>query len=75
MDRGLSAEVSAQYGGLAQMPLAGQAMVMAYNLTALSPTDPNIVRYQLILGVKMRSLFVTPIAGGGQGDAGPHLGG
>jgi hypothetical protein len=27
------------------MPLAGQAMVMAYNLTALSPTDPNIVRY------------------------------
>jgi hypothetical protein len=51
MDRGLSAEVSAQYGGLAQMPLAGQAMVMAYNLTALSPTDPNIVRCPH-LGVK-----------------------
>ncbi len=43
LDRGLSAELSAQYGGLAQLPLAGQAIVMAYNITALSPTDPNIV--------------------------------
>jgi hypothetical protein len=43
MDRGLSAALSAEYGGLAQLPLAGQAIVMAYNITALSPTDPNIV--------------------------------
>jgi hypothetical protein len=43
MDRGLSAALSAEYGGLAQLPVAGQAIVMAYNITALSPTDPNIV--------------------------------
>jgi hypothetical protein len=43
MDIGLSPDVSAQYGNLAQMPLAGQALVMAYNITALSPSDPNIV--------------------------------
>jgi hypothetical protein len=43
MDRGLSPELSAQYGGLAQLPLVGQAIVMAYNVTALNSTDPNIV--------------------------------
>jgi hypothetical protein len=43
MDRGLSPALSAQYGGLAQLPLVGQAIVMAYNITALNSTDPSIV--------------------------------
>jgi hypothetical protein len=52
MDRGLPADLSAQYGGLAQMPLAGQAQVIAYNISALNSTDPNIVRTYLLLGLK-----------------------
>jgi hypothetical protein len=44
MDRGLTPKLSAQYGGLEQLPLAGQAQVMVYNISALNSTDPNIVR-------------------------------
>jgi ABC-type phosphate transport system substrate-binding protein len=56
MDRGLSPELSQQYGGLAQMPLSGQAIVIAYNLTALNSTDPHLVLKPLSLLFLFRSL-------------------
>ena len=52
MDRGLPADLSAQYGGLAQMPLAGQAQVIVYNISALNSTDPNIVRWAPPFGLR-----------------------
>jgi len=44
LDRGIPAAQAAQYGDLAQFPIAGQALVLAYNISTLSSTDPLLVR-------------------------------
>lgn len=42
LDRGITDEFE-ECSYLLQLPLAGQAMVMAYNIPALGPSDPSIV--------------------------------
>jgi ABC-type phosphate transport system substrate-binding protein len=45
-DRGIPAEELYQQTGanFTQFPLVGQAIVMAYNLSTLNSTDPNLVK-------------------------------
>lgn len=43
LDCGIPKEILNFYG-LAQFPLVGQALVMAYNIPALSASDPSLVR-------------------------------
>jgi ABC-type phosphate transport system substrate-binding protein len=45
LDRGIT-EQSGDDNDLIQFPLAGQALVMAYNLPALSATDPHLVPHK-----------------------------
>ncbi|ELR22246.1 protein kinase domain containing protein [Acanthamoeba castellanii str. Neff] len=43
LDRGIPAAQAAQYGDLAQFPIAGQALVLAYNISTLGSTDPLLI--------------------------------
>jgi hypothetical protein len=43
LDAGVPPELISFYG-LAQFPLVGQALVMAYNISTLGPNDPALVR-------------------------------
>ena len=44
LDAGVPPELISFYG-LAQFPLVGQALVMAYNISTLGPNDPALVRW------------------------------
>jgi hypothetical protein len=43
VDRGVTPELAEQYGEMAQFPLMGQAIVMAYNLPTFNTSDPSLV--------------------------------
>jgi ABC-type phosphate transport system substrate-binding protein len=43
-DRGITSQAE-EYANLVQFPLAGQAMVIGYNLPELNSTDPTLVRF------------------------------
>lgn len=43
-DRGIFSSQSSEYDNLVQFPVAGQALVIGYNMPTLNSTDPTIVR-------------------------------
>jgi ABC-type phosphate transport system substrate-binding protein len=48
LDRSIPEAQAALYGDLAQFPIAGQALVLAYNISTLSTSDAALVRTILL---------------------------
>jgi hypothetical protein len=48
-DQGIRSDVVPEVGSLIQFPVFAQALVLAYNVEAISsPDDPNLVRLYLL---------------------------
>lgn len=43
LDRPIPPDIALLYGDLAQFPIAGQAIVFAYNISTLNANDPDLV--------------------------------
>lgn len=44
LDRAIPEDQVGLYGDLAQFPIAGQALVLAYSISTLNSTDPPLVQ-------------------------------
>ena len=64
VDRGVTSELAEQYGEMAQFPLMGQAIVMAYNLPTFNTSDPSLVLVVLLICLLSGVLTANHLGGG-----------